>query len=235
MKNVLFITGTDTNVGKTTLTALLLHHLREQGSKALAMKPFCSGGRSDLRILSAIQNHELPDRLLNPYYFKKPVAPAACDGGLKIEIKDAVSRIAEAKRRCDFLLVEGAGGLMVPLGDSWCVIDLIAELKCPVIIVAANRLGTINHTLLTVDALRQRRIRRQMVVLMNQRRPDASAATNTQILQQNRPFLEALRLPYLGQNAGQIRELKKNERKLKKAIALVTRFATFCAPSTTGQ
>jgi dethiobiotin synthetase len=235
LKNVLFITGTGTNVGKTMLTALLLRHLRENGQKALAMKPFCSGSRADLRILSALQDHELPERLLNPFYFPKPVAPAACDTGVKITLKDAVARIAEAKRCCDLLLVEGAGGLMVPIGEDWCVIDLVAELKCPVVIVSPNRLGTLNHTLLTVDALHRRRIRRQMAVMMNQPRPDASASTNMQILQQKHPLLEALRLPYLGKKAAQIGELKKNARKLKKAIALVTGFATFCAPSTTGQ
>lgn len=124
---------------------------------------------------------------------------------------------------------------MVPISDDWCVIDLIAELQCPVIVVAANRLGAINHTLLTVDALRYRRIRRQMAVMMNQRRPDTSAATNMQIIQQKRPFLSALRVPYFGENAGRIGVLKKNAKKMKKAIALITRFATFCAPSTTGQ
>ena len=217
------------------LTALTLRHLRENGHDALAMKPFCSGSRADLRILSALQEHKLPDRLLNPYFFAKPVAPAACDKGPKIALKDAVAQVSEAKRHCDYLLVEGAGGLMVPLGADWCVIDLIAELKCPVVIVAPNRLGTLNHTLLTVDALLNRRIQRQIVVMMNQRRSDASASTNMQILQQKRTFLNVIRLPYLGEKASQIRQLKKNATKLKKAIALITGFDTFCAPSTTGQ
>ena len=75
LAKTIFITGTDTGVGKTVLTGLLLHHLREKGVRALAMKPFCSGSRRDVKLLKALQNSELTDDEINPYYFKEAVAP----------------------------------------------------------------------------------------------------------------------------------------------------------------
>ena len=72
---IIFITGTDTGVGKTLLTALLLHHLRQTGVHALAMKPFCSGGRADVRLLQSLQRGELSDAEMNPFYFAEPIAP----------------------------------------------------------------------------------------------------------------------------------------------------------------
>ena len=155
MAKILFVTGTDTGVGKTLVTASLLHHLRASGTRALAIKPFCSGMRSDVRLLQSIQAGEISDQEANPYYFRLPVAPliAARKLGKKITIDQVIDRIKTVEAKCDRLLVEGAGGLLSPLGWKFSAADLIARLRCDVCVVAANKLGVLNHVLLTVRAL----------------------------------------------------------------------------------
>lgn len=205
MKKIIFVTGTDTGVGKTILTSLLLFHLRRSGVHALAMKPFCSGGRSDVRRLQALQRGELSDDEMNPFYFDQPLAPLAAGGKKQGEIRleNVVQRINNLAKKCDCLLVEGAGGLMVPLGEKFAVVDLITALKCRVIVVARNRLGTINHTLLTVNALRSCGLKAKQisVVLMDMRNPDLSAQTNPAILAQLLRPISLAKIPYLGPNA----------------------------------
>ena len=92
---IVFITGTDTGVGKTLLTAMLLAHLRDCGVNALAMKPFCSGGTTDLHVLNEIQGNELTNAEINPFYFTEPVAPlvAARKHRQKIKLPDAAREI----------------------------------------------------------------------------------------------------------------------------------------------
>jgi len=231
LQNVFFITGTDTGVGKTTLTSLLLLHLRRRGIHALGMKPFCSGGTRDLRLISAAQDHQLSEAELNLYRFDKPIAPGACAQAKPIRIRDVVSVVRRVAKRCDALLVEGAGGVMVPLASQIAVIDLIDALACPTVVVAANKLGTINHTLLTVDALQSRNVEVRSVVLMNQQRPDASASTNARSINEQRPFLRPLRVPYLGPRASAFRALREAEKKIQKTIAQVLEPDTFCASS----
>src|SRR4051812_15300908 len=116
-KKILFITGTDTGVGKTLFTALLLHHLRATGCRALAMKPFCSGGRGDVKLLQSLQPGELSDEEMNPFYFKDPVAPLVATEARKkrIHLSDVIARVQVVQAQCDVLLIEGSGGLLVPL------------------------------------------------------------------------------------------------------------------------
>src|SRR5260221_11161888 len=114
-----FITGTDTGVGKTLLTALLLQHLLDTGVEALAMKPFCSGGRADVELLQAIQNSRLPDDAVNPFYFAESVAPLVAARKLRcrISLAQVLQKIRAVESRCERLLIEGSGGLMAPLGE----------------------------------------------------------------------------------------------------------------------
>ena len=120
---------------------------------------------------------------------------------------------------------------MVPLTRTVHVVDLIKALEVPAVVVAANKLGTINHTLLTLDALKARKISVCKVVLMNQRRADASASKNDQIIKENRPFAGVIRIPFLGDAARCFEALKKIEKKVQKTIAQVLEPDTFCAPS----
>jgi dethiobiotin synthetase len=151
-----FLTGTDTGVGKTYVTALLARALRRAGLDTIALKPVCSGDRRDAEILRAACDAELELDEVNPHWFQKPVAPylAARHEGraLSIPALESWFRSVSAGRRS--VLVEGAGGWLVPIAAGTMVSDLAAALGLPVIVVVANRLGCINHALLTIGNIR---------------------------------------------------------------------------------
>ncbi len=212
-KKIIFITGTDTGVGKTLLTALLLRHLRESGIRALAMKPFCSGGRGDVRLLQSLQRGELTDAEMNPFNFGAPVAPLVelRKERRDISLKEVVASIRRVEKKCDVLLIEGSGGLMVPLGKGYLVEDLIARLKCTVIVVARNRLGTINHTLLTVERLKARGAKNAgiCVILMGGPGKDRSSASNFGVLKGLLRGIVMVKVGNLGRKAGAILQKKR--------------------------
>jgi len=227
LSQIIFVTGTDTAVGKTLLTALLLHHLRARGIEALAMKPFCSGGQDDVALLQKLQGAALRNEVINPFYFAAPVAPLVAARALrqKVRLHDAVGAIHRVAQHCECLLVEGSGGLLVPLGEDFDVRDLIAALPCETLVVARNQLGTINHTRLTVAALQAHGLRRLQIALMAQRIPDVSARTNETILRDLLSDIPIISLPYLDVNATQVAAVKANAKKLKKTLARLTRYA----------
>jgi len=221
VSQVLFITGTDTAAGKTLLTALLLRHLRQAGVQALAMKPFATGSQADSRRLSRLQDDLLPPPLLAPFFFADPVAPlvAARQAGRRITLAKAVAPILAAAARCELLLVEGCGGLLAPLGPGYGALEIIARLRAPVLVAARNRLGVLNHTLLTLRALRAAGVRRVAIVLMGCARPDASARTNRALLAELAAPAPVLELPFLGRGASGLGAAIKNAKKLKKRLA----------------
>jgi len=160
----IFITGTDTGVGKTAVAAALAWSLRSKGVDVGVMKPVQSGDDDDAALLIEASGTRDSPCIVNQYTFKPPLAPslAARMAGVEIEpelIKDSCKTIMGRHNRT---IVEGAGGIMVPLverGDkSYLVSDLIVELGLPVIIVARAGLGTVNHTLLTIDHARHKGI-----------------------------------------------------------------------------
>ncbi len=220
---IIFVTGTDTGVGKTLLTALLLYHLRAKDHRALAMKPFCSGGRGDVRLLQSLQRGELSDTEMNPFYFKQPVAPlvALSSARKTIPLRDVIKRIRVVANRCDVLLVEGAGGLLVPLSKGYTVADLIARLNCDIIVAARNRLGTINHTLLTVQALASMGIARSKisVVLMTGAPRDASCRTNQVVLAERLRPIEVGKIPFLGRKMTRKAAVESKYRLAKGALS----------------
>jgi dethiobiotin synthetase len=216
------LTGTDTGVGKTVLTGLLLAHLRQAGTRALALKPFCSGSRSDPSLLAALQDFELDLDIVNPFFFKPPLAPlvAARQARRRIPLSAVLAHIRHIARACDHLLIEGAGGLMVPLGEGYTTLDLIKSLRCRVIVVARNRLGTINHTLLTANALCRNDIK-PTVVLFDPRRPDASSLSNPLILRELLAPVPILTLPWLDSGCRRPSALKTHAQKLKSTLAQI--------------
>jgi dethiobiotin synthetase len=217
MKKIVFVTGTDTGVGKTVLTGLLLAHLRGQGCDALAMKPFCSGGRGDARLLLGLQKGCLTLDEVNPYYYDKPVTPAAAPN--PVPFRDVVSRISALSDRCQVLLVEGAGGLLSPLGKNYTARELISELNCQPIIVSRNRLGTINHTLLTVEAMQSVVKERFAIVLMGARKQDASSSTNEKMLRQRLGKTPLFSIPNLEFQRISPGEIEDSAIFLKKVLA----------------
>jgi dethiobiotin synthetase len=220
---IIFVTGTDTGVGKTLLTGLLLHYLRQSGVHALAMKPFCSGSRDDAKLLCAIQDGELRIERVNPFYFRRPLAPLAAARTVRKSVPrgEVLARIRDVESRCERLLVEGIGGVLVPLGKNYTVADLISRLSCEAIVVARNQLGTLNHTLLTVEALRRRGIRSIKVVVMGQQKPDSSASSNALIMQDFLSAIPVFRLEFLGANCMGLEGLKIVQKKNKKTLARI--------------
>lgn len=190
-----FITGTDTGVGKTVVTASLAAALRMQGLRVGVMKPVETGcpqenGRflpQDALFLRAASQCTAPQELIVPYTFAEPVAPAIAAelAGVTISIDTIRNCYERLLAEHDVVLVEGAGGLLVPLTERRCMHDIAVELGLPVLIVARNMLGTINHTALTVSVARTRS---QVcgVVLNATQQPDPSdpaIQTNQEALQ----------------------------------------------------
>ena len=158
-----FITGTDTEVGKTFSTCALLHGLKNQGIRALGMKPIASGtdanGKNDdVEALIAASGLPAPRELINPYLFQPAIAPhiAAEEARREIAIAPIVAAFNTLRGMADAVLVEGVGGFLVPLGPQCNAADLAETLGLPVILVVGMRLGCINHALLTHEAIAAR-------------------------------------------------------------------------------
>jgi len=226
---IIFVTGTDTGVGKTLLTGMLLHHLRTNGKRALAMKPFCSGGLGDVSLFQQIQGLELSREETNPFYFSESVAPlvAARKHRHRISLRDVLERIRSIRERCEYLLVEGAGGLMVPLGEKFSGADLISRLNCYVLVVARNHLGVINHTRLTLNGLGACESKGVKVVLMGSAKPDSTAASNVRMLRELTTPTVIIEMPFLGVGIGRVGGLKRKCKKMKKTLAAISDFDTF--------
>ncbi|NHW37188.1 dethiobiotin synthase [Paenibacillus aceris] len=191
----LFITGTDTGVGKTMVTAALTAALRAEGCDAGVWKPVQSGaslgsGATDAeRLVELTGINELPERVA-PFTFEAPLAPmlAAKHAGVTLTLQELIAAGKPLAERYEALLIEGAGGVAVPLSDDTLMADLIAELQIPALIVARSSLGTINHTLLTAAFLRHYGIPIIGVILNDGDGPDSpgdpSVATNAELIEQ---------------------------------------------------
>ena len=221
MPRTIFVTGTDTSVGKTVFAASLVYFLRKQGLNALGMKPFCSGSRDDILVLQSVQPGALTAEEVNPFYFHAPVAPLVVLRQVRrnIPMTDALAKIKHVQSKSDVLVIEGSGGLMVPLGEKYTAADLIRALNCEVVIVSRNKLGTINHTRLTVDAVRRLQPNKLSVVLMQRGTGDASTHTNFEILHELVSPVPIVRYPFLGQRRMGLRAFRASAKILKKVLA----------------
>ena len=162
MSQAYFITGTDTEIGKTHATCALLATAAHQGLRSVALKPVAAGtdatGRNDdvVRLMAA-SNVSLPERTVNPWLLTEPLSPhiAARHAGVEITAATIIETFHLADERTDLILVEGVGGLYVPLSDTLTQPELIRQLDIPVILVVGLRLGCLNHALLTAAAIEQ--------------------------------------------------------------------------------
>ena len=200
MKRTLFITGTDTGAGKTVLTALLARFLRERGVNVAALKPICSGGRGDARVLRAAMDGALSLDEINPWHFRAPLAPllAARREKKHVHLSDVVAHVRAMQKRFNVLLVEGAGGLLSPLGENFDSGDLITVLGATPIVVAPNRLGVVNHILLTLETLPRGAAATARVVLVSPRQLNDAARMNAGLLAEFFSAERILALPWLG-------------------------------------
>lgn len=159
-----FVTGTDTGIGKTWTSCALLRGFAEAGLRSVGMKPVASGAsrtpdglrNDDALALQRSASVALPYEWINPYVFEPPIAPhiAASEAGVRIELETLLDAYAQLAGHADVVVVEGAGGWMVPLGDELGLPDLARRLALPVIMVVGMRLGCLNHALLTARAIR---------------------------------------------------------------------------------
>jgi dethiobiotin synthetase len=158
-----FVTGTDTGVGKTLVSTALLSLYGEQGLRVVGMKPVAAGCapgelNEDVAALRAASTVQAPPELINPYAFEPAIAPhiAARQTGTRIDLDCIADSYAALARDADVVIVEGAGGFLVPLNESETLADLAQRLRLPVILVVGLRLGCLNHALLTAEAIRAR-------------------------------------------------------------------------------
>ncbi len=200
MRQIFFITGTDTGVGKTVFTRLLAVFLRGRGVAVAAFKPLCSGGRDDARALHAALAGGLPLDEINPWHFRAPLAPllAARRENKTVTLARVLAHIRARQKRFAVTLVEGAGGLLSPLGEDFDSCDLLAALHATPVIVAPNKLGAVNHILLTLAALPPAQRARAVVILFAPRKLDAATATNAGLLGQFLAPARIFNLPWLG-------------------------------------
>jgi len=202
MKRLILVTGTDTGVGKTVLAALLADHLRRQGVRVAALKPVSSGGRGDARILEGALNGALTIDEINPWYFRAPIAPvlAARHEGRRITLAAVLAHIRKVQAHFDQVIVEGAGGLLSPIGEKFSVRELAAALPVRVVIVCPNRIGAVNQARLVLETLPLRPKPQASVVLMATRRADVSARTNAGLLAEFFDSKRIFSLPWLGES-----------------------------------
>lgn len=202
MAQTIFITGTDTGAGKTVLTALLARFLLARKLSVAALKPVCSGGRDDARRLEAALAGALSLDEINPWHFRASIAPllAARQENQSVQVADVLAFIRTTQKRFDVTLVEGAGGLLSPLGENFDSRDLLMALRAVPVVVAPNRLGVVNHILLTLEVLPKNTVARVKVVLMSSPKPDTATASNAKLLAEFFPASRILTLPWLGRN-----------------------------------
>jgi len=222
MNKGIFVTGTDTSVGKTVVACGLVQLLKSQGVKVGVMKPLATGSQQDaLQLRKAAGISESLD-VINPQFFKAPLAPSVAAPLERRHINmDAIYRSYWfLQKHYDVVVVEGIGGVKVPLGESTYLVDLIQALRLPTLVVARAGLGTLNHSLLTLDALEAEKVPVMGVLLNGSRTKGLAEKTNPEALQDHTAIPVLGVLPYqasFGKNpAGSAASLKRLPRFMKE-------------------
>jgi dethiobiotin synthetase len=203
-----FVTGTDTEIGKTLISAAILHALVERGVRACGMKPIAAGavlrdGRlanEDADMLAAAGNVHLPQNITTPFMLRAAAAPhiAAALEGVVIDAVPILAAYTEVSAASDAVVVEGVGGFRVPLNDNFDTAHLARQLDLPVILVVGLRLGCISHALLTAEAIAAR----GLVIagwVANEIGPMEYADENIDALRERIPAPLLGRVPYLNE------------------------------------
>ncbi len=172
----LFITGTDTDVGKTYVTAGLAVTLRKMGIDVGIMKPFAAGTpqkkglKSEyVEILSQAAQVSDPEYLMNPQFFKMAASPYTASKSLKVKVKvkSVLSNFKKLSKLHSMILVEGMGGIMTPILKNYFVTNLIKDMKIPTLIVTRTRVGTVNHTIMTCKMCEKYKIPIKGIIINN--------------------------------------------------------------------
>ena len=219
MKKTIFISGTDTGAGKTVLTTLLAEFLCAKGVNIAALKPLCSGGRDDAKKIHTALGDRMALDQINPWHFRAAIAPSLAAKREKrtVTLAAVLAHIRAVQKKFDVVLVEGAGGLLSPLGENFDSRDLIVKLDATSIIVATDKLGVVNHILLTLEALPEKLRARSKIVLMSPCRTDTATGSNTELLAEFLPPERIFNLPWLGKNYSTKKVL--NNAQIKRTLA----------------
>jgi len=228
MSRGIFITGTDTGVGKTLVAACLALHLKERGKRVGVMKPIETGvapahpNHSDAARLRAIVESEDAIGAVCPYQFPLPLAPLAAARAERSTIDpNAINRVYRLLAKDhDVMVVEGIGGVHVPIANGTDVMDLIKRLRLPVIVVGRSGLGGINHALLTIEALRRKKLTVAALVL-NATRPVRSQEARLQ----ERTTVEILRKQARVPVIGPLPYRSEATKQFRKSVARLARTA----------
>ncbi len=189
-----FITGTDTGVGKTFFSCLLLKSLTAAGHRAAGFKPICCGARDDAMALHAAGDPRLLLEQVNPCHLQNAAAPyaAALIENVEIDLEKIFETYVFLRSHYENVIVEGVGGWEVPIAKNYSVADLAGDIGLPVLVVVNNRLGALNHTILTVRNIRERGLTCAGIVLNHiEEERDAASITNKTVLE------EVLEIPIL--------------------------------------
>ena len=188
---VVFVTGTDTGVCKTVISAVLTRGLIRQGLNVRPLKLFSSGGREDAEILCRAAGGNWTIDEINPFAFQAALTPllAAEMEGRHVSLEEAVGAVESARVHCDVLIVEGAGGLMSPLGRGYDATDLLRELDAQSVLVTMDRLGVLNQALMALRVMEKADLADPCLVLNRPGSGDHSRLGNLEMLRRLRPQL----------------------------------------------
>jgi dethiobiotin synthetase len=202
MTKTIVVTGTDTGVGKTALTALLARHARRLGANVAALKPIASGDRADAAWLVNAQDGHPDLSVINPWHFPAALSPllAARRQHQCVPLPSLLRHLRQAKQEFDFLLVEGAGGLLSPLGEGFDTRTLIARLRAQAVVVCPNRLGAVGQARLVLAALPPAAAETAMIVLIHPSVRDASTESNAVLLAEYIGAERVLTFPWLSES-----------------------------------
>ncbi len=213
--NGFFITGTDTEIGKTLITALLTLGLRRRGVDVGPVKPIASGGievdgvlaSPDALVYKKFSGIDETVHNLCPVCFKHPASPhlAAEMEGQVIDPQIAIEALQILHEKYQALMVEGIGGWLVPITYDYSIADFAVDLNMPVILVSANKLGTLNHTLLTIESIRKRGLKLAGVIITHPAPPADQhiALNNIETIERIGKTKILGNIPYLGQDIEQ--------------------------------
>jgi dethiobiotin synthetase len=183
-----FVTGTDTDCGKTYVTALLVQAARAAGVDAIGAKPFCCGPRTDVEILATASGGVESLDAINPVWLKTPAAPRACEllGEPAADIPGALAAVRGLAARHTQVFCEGAGGWLVPIAANCTIADFAMELAWPVIVVVRNKLGALNHALLTLESISNRDLSLAGIILNDlEGQMDEATRMNRRVLEES--------------------------------------------------
>ena len=225
---VVHIVGSDTGVGKTVLTALLLHHLRSNGGNVRAVKPVATGDQSDAQILSALQGAP-PVTELNRWFWPQPVAPllAARNAGEKLSSREVVDWLNTERQKCDLLLVEGAGGVLSPLGERFSSLEIIKALPGKVLAAVPDRVGAINQARLLHSVLMANNLA-HVIILIGQEQSTHSITQSNAALIEEFTKTSVHALPYLGPAASTAEQIQQSAHAHSGVLAKIAKTFVGC-------